>query len=150
VSIDLKRTDARATFMRLVAQADILLEGFRLGVAERHRSCALAPTMRPVIYPAEDEIHVGHVIVDGAIAGDKIFQRFPDAASREESLISVEAIVNAFAFLYGASPRVGHLRLTPEPHAKSGERSMPPTTPPRCESLSHRQSSYATAPNKRR
>jgi hypothetical protein len=54
---------------------------------------------------AEDGIHVGHVIVDGAIAGDKIFKRFPDAASREESLISIEAIVNAFAFLYGQPPR---------------------------------------------
>jgi NAD(P)-dependent dehydrogenase (short-subunit alcohol dehydrogenase family) len=54
---------------------------------------------------AEDGIHVGYVIVDGAIAGDKIFNRFPDAASREESLISIEAIVNAFAFLYGQPPR---------------------------------------------
>ena len=35
MSIDLKRTEGRAAFMRLVAQADILLEGFRLGVAER-------------------------------------------------------------------------------------------------------------------
>jgi NAD(P)-dependent dehydrogenase (short-subunit alcohol dehydrogenase family) len=49
---------------------------------------------------AADEIHVAHVIVDGAIAGDKIFQRFPEAANREESLISIEAIVDAFAFLY--------------------------------------------------
>jgi NAD(P)-dependent dehydrogenase (short-subunit alcohol dehydrogenase family) len=54
---------------------------------------------------AEAGIHVGHVIVDGAIAGDKILQRFPDAASREESLISIEAIVNAFAFLYGQPTR---------------------------------------------
>jgi hypothetical protein len=54
---------------------------------------------------AEDGIHVGHVIVDGAIAGDKIFNRFPDAASREESLVSIEAIVNAFAFLYGQPAR---------------------------------------------
>jgi len=54
---------------------------------------------------AEEGIHVGHVIVDGAIAGDKIFQRFPNAASREESLISIEAIVNAFAFLYRQPPR---------------------------------------------
>jgi NAD(P)-dependent dehydrogenase (short-subunit alcohol dehydrogenase family) len=54
---------------------------------------------------AEPGIHVGHVIVDGAIAGDKIFQRFPDAAGREESLIDIEAIVNAFAFLYGQPPR---------------------------------------------
>ncbi len=49
----------------------------------------------------EEGIHVGHVVVDGAIAGDKIFNRFPDAASREESLINIEAIVNTFAFLYG-------------------------------------------------
>jgi NAD(P)-dependent dehydrogenase (short-subunit alcohol dehydrogenase family) len=48
---------------------------------------------------AADGIHVAHVIVDGAIAGDKI-QRFPEAADREESLISIEAIVDAFAFLY--------------------------------------------------
>jgi NAD(P)-dependent dehydrogenase (short-subunit alcohol dehydrogenase family) len=54
---------------------------------------------------AEDGIHVGHVVVDGAIAGEKIFQRFPDRANREESLISIEAIVNAFAFLYGQPPR---------------------------------------------
>ena len=54
---------------------------------------------------AEDGIHVGHVIVDGAIAGDKIFNRFPDAASREESLISIEAIVNVFAFPYGQPTR---------------------------------------------
>lgn len=54
---------------------------------------------------AEDGIHVGHVIVDGAIAGDKIFNRFPDAAGQEESLISIEAIVNAFAFLYGQPAR---------------------------------------------
>jgi NAD(P)-dependent dehydrogenase (short-subunit alcohol dehydrogenase family) len=53
----------------------------------------------------EEGIHVGHVIVDGAIAGEKIFNRFPDAASREESLISIEAIVNAFAFLYGQPTR---------------------------------------------
>lgn len=31
--------------------------------------------------------------------------RFLDAASREESLISIEAIVNAFAFLYGQPTR---------------------------------------------
>ena len=34
MSIDLKRTEGRAAFMRLVAQADILLEGFRPGVPE--------------------------------------------------------------------------------------------------------------------
>ena len=54
---------------------------------------------------ASDGIHVGHIVVDGAIAGDKIFQRFPDATSREESLVSIEGIVDAFAFLYRQPPR---------------------------------------------
>ena len=54
---------------------------------------------------AGDGLHVGHVIVDGAIAGEKIFQRFPDATSREESLVSIEGIVDAFAFLYKQPPR---------------------------------------------
>jgi NAD(P)-dependent dehydrogenase (short-subunit alcohol dehydrogenase family) len=54
---------------------------------------------------AADGIHVGHVVVDGAIAGEKIFQRFPDAAGREDSLVSIEGIVDAFAFLYRQPPR---------------------------------------------
>jgi NAD(P)-dependent dehydrogenase (short-subunit alcohol dehydrogenase family) len=54
---------------------------------------------------ASDGIHVAHVIVDGAIAGDKIFRRFPDAAGREDSLISIEAIVDAFVFLHRQPPR---------------------------------------------
>ncbi|MDN5005502.1 SDR family NAD(P)-dependent oxidoreductase [Bradyrhizobium sp. GCM10027634] len=49
---------------------------------------------------AADGIHVGHVVVDGAIAGEKIFRRFADAAGRQESLVSIEGIVDAFAFLY--------------------------------------------------
>jgi NAD(P)-dependent dehydrogenase (short-subunit alcohol dehydrogenase family) len=47
-----------------------------------------------------DGIHVGHVVVDGAIGGEKILRRFPDAISREGALISIEGIVDAFAFLY--------------------------------------------------
>ena len=54
---------------------------------------------------AADGIHVGHVVVDGAIAGEKIFRRFPDAVSREERLVSIEGIVDAFAFLYQQPPR---------------------------------------------
>jgi NAD(P)-dependent dehydrogenase (short-subunit alcohol dehydrogenase family) len=54
---------------------------------------------------AAEGIHVAHVIVDGAIAGDKIFRRFPDAVGREDSLISIEAIVDAFAFLHRQPPR---------------------------------------------
>jgi NAD(P)-dependent dehydrogenase (short-subunit alcohol dehydrogenase family) len=64
---------------------------------------ALAQAMAKEYAP--DGIHVGHVVVDGAIAGEKIFQRFPDAAGREDSLVSIEGIVDAFAFLYRQPPR---------------------------------------------
>lgn len=49
---------------------------------------------------APDGIHVGHVVVDGGIGGEKIFSRYPDAAGRQDSLISIEGIVDAFVFLH--------------------------------------------------
>lgn len=49
---------------------------------------------------APDGIHVGHVVVDGGIGGEKIFNRYPDAAGRRDSLISIEGIVDAFVFLH--------------------------------------------------
>lgn len=49
---------------------------------------------------AADGIHVGHVVVDGGIGGEKILKRFPDAANRMDSLISIEGIVDAFVFLH--------------------------------------------------
>jgi NAD(P)-dependent dehydrogenase (short-subunit alcohol dehydrogenase family) len=54
---------------------------------------------------ADQGIHVGHVVVDGAIGGDKIFRRFPDFANNEERLVGIEGIVDAFAFLYRQPPR---------------------------------------------
>ena len=54
---------------------------------------------------AGDGIHVGHVVVDGAIAGDKIFKRFPEFANNQERLVGIEGIVDAFAFLYRQPPR---------------------------------------------
>ncbi|MFK4721989.1 NAD(P)-dependent dehydrogenase (short-subunit alcohol dehydrogenase family) [Bradyrhizobium niftali] len=60
---------------------------------------------------ASDGIHVGHVVVDGAIAGDKILSRFPDAASREDSLIDIEGIVDGFTFLYRQPERAWSFEL---------------------------------------
>jgi NAD(P)-dependent dehydrogenase (short-subunit alcohol dehydrogenase family) len=60
---------------------------------------------------ASEGIHVAHVVVDGAIAGDKIFSRFPDAASREDSLIEIEGIVDAFEFLYRQPVRAWSFEL---------------------------------------
>jgi len=45
-------------------------------------------------------IHVGHVVVDGAVDGDKIRKRFPDADSRRGRMLDIEGIVECFAFLY--------------------------------------------------
>ncbi|GAU86953.1 short-chain dehydrogenase [Bosea sp. BIWAKO-01] len=45
-------------------------------------------------------IHVGHVVVDGAVDGDKIHSRFPDAGSHRERLLDIEGIVECYAFLY--------------------------------------------------
>jgi NAD(P)-dependent dehydrogenase (short-subunit alcohol dehydrogenase family) len=49
-----------------------------------------------------DGIHVGHVVVDGGIGGEKLLTRLPDAASRlaDGRLIGIEGIVDAFVFLY--------------------------------------------------
>ena len=60
---------------------------------------------------ASDGIHVGHVVVDGAIGGEKIRKRFPDAASREERLISIEGIVDGFVFLYHQPRRAWSFEL---------------------------------------
>ena len=47
-----------------------------------------------------DNIHVGHVVIDGAINGQKIKTRYPDYVKQvgEERLIEIEAIVDAYEF----------------------------------------------------
>jgi len=51
---------------------------------------------------AGDGVHVGHVVVDGPIGGDKILQGFPEYAKKlgNEGMISIEGIVDAFVYLY--------------------------------------------------
>jgi NAD(P)-dependent dehydrogenase (short-subunit alcohol dehydrogenase family) len=62
---------------------------------------------------AEDGIHVGHVVVDGAIGGEKIMTLLPDYAERlgEEGMISIEGIVDGFAFLYRQPRRAWSFEL---------------------------------------
>ena len=50
-------------------------------------------------------IHVGHVIIDGAIAGDKIMRRLPELAKKlgEEGMINLEGIVESYVHLYSQS-----------------------------------------------
>lgn len=51
---------------------------------------------------AGEGVHVGHVVVDGAIGGEKIMTLLPEYADRlgEEGLISIEGIVDGYVFLY--------------------------------------------------
>jgi NAD(P)-dependent dehydrogenase (short-subunit alcohol dehydrogenase family) len=60
---------------------------------------------------AADGIHVGHVVVDGAIGGEKIRNRFPETIGKEERLISIEGIVDGFVFLHKQPPRAWSFEL---------------------------------------
>ena len=49
-----------------------------------------------------DGIHVGHIIVDGIIAGDKFIKTRPEIAAKmgEEGMINLEGIVDAYVYMY--------------------------------------------------
>lgn len=54
-----------------------------------------------------DGVHVGHVVVDGPIGGDKIIEGFPEYAERlgEDGMISIEGIVDGYEYLYNQPRR---------------------------------------------
>ncbi len=56
---------------------------------------------------AADGVHVGHVVVDGAIGGEKIQKGFPAYAEKlgEDGMLSIEGIVDGYVFLYRQPPR---------------------------------------------
>jgi NAD(P)-dependent dehydrogenase (short-subunit alcohol dehydrogenase family) len=56
---------------------------------------------------AADGVHVGHVVVDGAIGGEKIMTFLPEYAEKlgEEGMISIEGIVDGYVFLYRQAKR---------------------------------------------
>lgn len=56
---------------------------------------------------APDGIHVGHVVVDGPIRGDKFITRRPEIAAQigDDAMISIEGIVDAFVYLHRQPPR---------------------------------------------
>ena len=55
---------------------------------------------------ATDGIHVGHVVVDGAIAGEKILRGLPQVAERlgPGGMVGLDGIVAAFEFLHDQPP----------------------------------------------
>ena len=56
---------------------------------------------------ADNSIHVGHVIVDGGLAGERIKNRVPDFNQRvqEGKLIDIESVTDAYMFLYNQNKR---------------------------------------------
>jgi NAD(P)-dependent dehydrogenase (short-subunit alcohol dehydrogenase family) len=52
-------------------------------------------------------IHVGHLIIDGAIAGEKIKRHLPELAEKlgEDGMIKIEGIVDSYVHLYQQSPQ---------------------------------------------
>ena len=62
---------------------------------------------------AENSIHVGHVIVDGGLAGARIKKRLPDFDQRvkEGKLIDIESVTDAYMFLYNQNKRAWTFEL---------------------------------------
>lgn len=53
----------------------------------------------------DDLIHVAHVVIDGAVGGEKIKTRYPEYAEKlgEHGLLSIDAIIDNYEFLYKQS-----------------------------------------------
>lgn len=62
---------------------------------------------------AADGVHVGHVVIDGAIGGDKIRQGLPEYAEKlgEAGLIDLDGIVDGYVYLYRQPPRAWTFEL---------------------------------------
>ena len=62
---------------------------------------------------ATDGVHVGHVVIDGPIGGEKIKQGLPEYAERlgEAGMISIQGIVDAYEFLYDQPPNAWTFEL---------------------------------------
>lgn len=60
-----------------------------------------------------DGVHVAHVVVDGAIGGEKIREAAPEYAEKlgDEGLISLDGIVDGFVFLYRQPPKAWTFEL---------------------------------------
>ena len=78
--------------------------GFGAFAAAKAALRALAQAVAKEAGPAG--IHVAHVIIDGAINGDKVREKFPDYAAKlgEDGLVDLGAIVNAYEFLWRQPP----------------------------------------------
>ena len=60
-----------------------------------------------------DGIHVGHMIIDGTIAGDKVIKENPDYASKlgEAGMVNLDGIVDSYVHLYHQKPQAWTFEL---------------------------------------
>ena len=60
-----------------------------------------------------DGIHVGHMIIDGTIAGDKVIKGNPDYASKlgEAGMVNLDGIVDSYVYLYRQNPQAWTFEL---------------------------------------
>ena len=60
-----------------------------------------------------DGIHVGHMIIDGTIAGDKLIKENPDYASKldEAGMVNLDGIVDSYVHLYRQKPQAWTFEL---------------------------------------
>ena len=60
-----------------------------------------------------DGIHVGHMIIDGTIAGDKVIKGNPDYASKlgEAGMVNLEGIVDSYFHLFRQKPQAWTFEL---------------------------------------
>ena len=58
-------------------------------------------------------IHVGHMIIDGTIAGDKVIKGNPDYASKlgEAGMVNLDGIVDSYVHLYHQKPQAWTFEL---------------------------------------
>lgn len=65
----------------------------------------------------KDGLHVGHVVVDGAVDGHKIRTRRPEAVDflGEDGMLSIEGIIDGYVYLYNQPPRAWTFELDVRP-----------------------------------
>ncbi len=66
-------------------------------------------------------LHVGHVIIDGAIDGDQLNRRFPELKARmgEDGMLGVDAIADAYWALHVQQRSAWTLELDVRPHRET-------------------------------
>ena len=69
-----------------------------------------------------DGVHVGHVVVDGPIGGEKIKKGIPDYAAKlgDEGMISIDGIVDGYVYLYQQPRQAWSFELDVRTSVKNG------------------------------